>query len=189
MKFFTKKEILGIIFILLAIGLACFSNFKVSLRRARDAQRKNDIGAIADALNRYQVDFGFFPLSSSDGKILACEPVTTEGKGKNKVYIFSACEWGKDGIRDLTDYNVLPYLKILPTDPQKDKGLIYFYISNGKRYQIFASLEGSDEDEYSRAIIKRNISCGTRLCNFGCAYGKTPLDKSIEEYENELYAK
>jgi hypothetical protein len=186
MRFFKKKEIIGIFVILLAIGLACFSNFIVSLRRARDAQRKNDIGAIADALNKYNDDFEQFPLSSEDGKIIACK----DGSASLKAFLSPrVCEWGKDGLYDLTDENVLPYLKILPTDPQKDKGLYYVYFSNGKRYQIYAALEGSDEDEYSEAIIKRNISCGTRICNYGRAYGKTPLDKSIEEYENELYAK
>ncbi len=175
MKFFTKKETIGIFLILLAIGLACFSNLTVSLRRARDVQRKNDLGSLTDALNKYNNDFEVFPLSSKDGKIIACKD--------------GSCEWGKDGLYDLTDENASPYLKILPADPQTDKGLIYVYFSNGKRYQIYASLEGSDEDEYSQAIIKRNISCGTRICNFGRSYGETPLEKSIEEYENELYAK
>jgi type II secretory pathway pseudopilin PulG len=184
MKFFKKKEIIGIILILSVIGLACFSNFIVSLRRARDSQRKSDIGSLADALNRYNDDFEQFPLSSKDGGIIACIDGSASLEAFQNPRI---CEWGKDGLFDLTDENVLPYLKILPTDPQKDKGLIYVYISNGKRYQIYAALEGKDEDEYSREIIKRNISCGTKICNFGRAYGKTPLDKSIEEYENELY--
>jgi hypothetical protein len=184
MKLFTKKEIIGIFIILLAIGLACFSNFIVSLRRARDAQRKSDLGSITEALNKYNEDFEGFPLSSADGKIIACK----DGSASLKAFLNPrVCEWGKDGIYDLTDENVLPYLKILPTDPQKDKGLTYVYFSNGKRYQIYAYLEGKDEDEYNAAIVKRNISCGTKICNFGRAYGRTPLDRSIEEYENELY--
>jgi len=38
-------------------------------------------------------------------------------------------------------------------------------------------------------IVKRNISCGVKVCNYGRSYSTTPLDKSLEEYENEIRAK
>ena len=142
MKFFTKKELKVIALIFLGIALVSMPNFRISLRRQRDLQRKNDIGDIAKALDKYHEDFGIFPLT-----------------------------------------------KDLPRDPDWKKGLVYVYISNGRRFQILASLEGRDEDEYSPRIEERNIKCGLKLCNFGRAYGKTPLDKSIEEYENEINAK
>jgi hypothetical protein len=77
----------------------------------------------------------------------------------------------------------------LPNDPQEDRGLTYFYVSNGKRYQVFASLERTDQDEYDPKVLARNINCGVRTCNFGRSYSETPLDISIEEYENEMDAK
>lgn len=182
MKFFTKEETLVVGTILLFITLVTLYNLRISLRRARDAQRKSDMGQIAGALAKYREDFGFLPLSSTDHKILACEPVKQEGL----IVKFSPCEWGKDKIVDLNDPNYPPYINSLPLDPQTGQGSYYVYLSNAKRFQILASLEGKDEDEYNPKIEARRISCGVRLCNFGVAYSKTPLDKSIEEYENEI---
>lgn len=88
-----------------------------------------------------------------------------------------------DNVEELAEF-----LPAVPKDPQTAKGLNYLYISNGRRYQILASLEEKNQDEYDSAIEARNLSCGIRICNFGRAYGVTPLDKSLEEYENEIDA-
>ena len=80
------------------------------------------------------------------------------------------------------------FLPAVPRDPESVNGVDYIYLSNGSRYQVYASLEDKKQDEYEVNIEKRNISCGARICNFGRAYGETPLDKSLEEYENEIYA-
>lgn len=74
----------------------------------------------------------------------------------------------------------------IPTDPLLKNGDKYLYFSNGKRFQLYASLELTDQDEYDEKVASRNLLCGTRVCNFGRAYGDTPLDISIEEYENKL---
>lgn len=182
MKFFTKEEALAVSLILLVIGTVSFFNFRVSLRRSRDLQRKSDIGAISDALIKYREDFGFLPLSSSDGKILACEPVTKEGQAIK----FSPCEWGKNKIADLTDPTYPPYISSLPIDPSSRQGVSYLYLSDGNFYQLFSALEGKDDSEFNPKIEARRLMCGVKVCNFGKAYGKTPLDKSLEEYENEL---
>ena len=86
----------------------------------------------------------------------------------------------------ITGHDAFSYLERIPSDPKHDEGARYYYVSNGRRFQIYASLEGRDEDEFSEAILARNLPCGKEICNFGLAYGKTPLDKSLEEYENEL---
>lgn len=179
MKFFSRQELIQIGIVLSLLIFVSLANFQVSLRRSRDSQRKNDLGSVVGALDRYFKDFGGFPLSSEDGRIIAC---LREGEN------LSPCEWGKDGIRDVSDPSYPPYLVNLPQDPHHDQGLKYFYIANSSRFQIYASLEGRSEPEYDQKIIERNIMCGTKICNFGRATGKTPLDKSIEEYENKLYA-
>lgn len=173
------------------IAFSC-PNFIVSVRRARDAQRKADVGSIYSALNEFQSDFGSFPLSKG-GKIAFCSPVVKKeavelsNKGSSiSDFDYSVCEWGKDSISDLSDPSFLPYLKIIPQDPYYSKGRGYYYFSNGNRYQIYGSLESKAEDEYDEAIIKRNLPCGNAICNFGKAYSNTPLDISIEEYENEI---
>ena len=185
MSLFTKLEARGIAIILLALVVIATPNFIVSLRRARDAQRKADIGSIHDSLLKYQADFGHFPLSVN-GKIAACEPVTFAESGGIKSPVFSPCEFGKDSLRDVSDLSYPAYMSLIPNDPQKDKGYSYLYVSNGSRFQIYGTLEGKGEDEYDESIIKRGLSCSEKICNFGKSFAKTPLNISIEEYESTL---
>lgn len=78
----------------------------------------------------------------------------------------------------------------LPKDPSTPAGYSYLYITDGKFFQLYASLEGQkDESQYNAVIASLNLKCGNYICNFGKASGNTPLDKTIEEYENELNAK
>ncbi len=188
MKFFTRKELFGVILILGAIVLASLNNFKVSLRRARDVQRKSDIRAVSDALERYSGDFGAFPLSE-DGKIVACRGPETKIDEKGRISGLTFCEWGKDALADISDPSYPPYKDKLPQDPFFEKGFAYIYLASASHFQLYASLEGADEPEYDPRIVARNLSCGGDICNFGLGYGATPLDKSIEEYENELLEK
>lgn len=185
MNFFSKEEIraIGIIFGLLIVFSA--PNFLVSLRRARDAQRKADIGSVYEALNKYQTDFGTFPLSV-EGKIAACAPAKVIKQEPKNIIVFSPCNWGQDSLRDLADPDYPPYLKNIPADPLTKDGFAYYYLANGSRYQIYGALEGKTEAEYDPKIVARNLPCGAKICNFGKAYGRTPLDKSIEKYENEI---
>jgi len=170
---FNKKDTKIISLILFLIVSLTLFNFQMSLRKARDNQRKNDLRNIFDALNIYQEEVGSFPASSPDGKIIACN-----GKlGENDVMIYEPCEWYQ---------STLTNLKMLPGDPRQGQGRSYYYVSNQKHYQIYASLESNREAEYSPAVVARSLACGKYSCNFGRADGKTPLDKSLEEYENEL---
>lgn len=178
MKFFSKSEFKALLIIFAGLIIISTPNFIVSLRRARDAQRKADIGSIQDALFKYQADFGSFPLSI-DGKIAACEPVTFKEVGGIKTPVFSVCSFGKSSLADLSDSSYPPYLKVIPNGS-------YYYFSNGSRFQIYGSLEGESEDEYDESIIKRGIACGEKMCNFGKSSGRTPLNMSIEEYESTL---
>lgn len=198
MEFFTKEETVGVATILiLIIGLSLY-NLQISLRRARDVQRKADLSAISNALARYEDDFGFYPPSSEDGKIVACkkEGVTPsfkrgseEGQDAGKIdllEVYKPCEWGKDSLRDVFDLDYPPYLQVIPADPHLERGVSYRYVSNGRRFQIYASLEGEDEDGVNIKIVERKLGCGSKVCNFGKSSGETPLEISIEEYENRL---
>lgn len=193
MKFFTKKETFWLAVILFLVVSASLYNFRLALRRARDAQRKADLGQIYNALGDYQTDFGFYP-PSLDGKIVACEKPGVDiskidKKEVNLMDIFQPCEWGQDGLRDVFDPSYPVYLKVLPVDPHKTEGVSYVYFSSGSHFQLYASLEGEDEEEFQSVIAERNLACGVRVCNFGRASGVMPLDKSIEEYENESLQK
>lgn len=185
MNNFSKSEIRGILIIFAFLIAISIPNFIVSLRRARDAQRKADIGSIQDALFRYQADFGTFPISIN-GKIAACEPVSYKEVMGIKTPVFSPCVFGKSSLADLSDSSYPPYLKVIPNDPDASKGYSYYYFSSASRFQIYGSLEGKDEDEYDESIVKRGVPCGSKICNFGKGSGQTPLNISIEEYETKL---
>lgn len=80
-------------------------------------------------------------------------------------------------------------VNVVPKDPSTPSGYSYLYFTDGKDFQLFASLEGKDEAEYSTIIYNRKLMCGKFICNFGLASGNAPLDKTLEEYENEINAK
>lgn len=177
MQKFSKPELISIIVILSLISIASFFNFRVSLRRARDAQRMSDMGSMVTNLDIYKnsIGSGIFPKSDG-GKLVACiGPNTTKDPQSGDYLNLVACEWGTKSL-----------LGDLPIDPQSGQGITYVYFSDGYLYQFYASLEGTDEAEYKTGILKRKLACGKRICNAGKSYNQTPLDKSIEVYENEL---
>lgn len=180
-----KKDEAKIVGIILAIiAVVSFFGFRDALRRSRDAQRKSDVRNATDSINKYQNEVGVLPISV-DGKINACNG----GVDVKGFPIYKVCEWGKDALEDFTRLGSVPYLKLIPLDPDTGKGKQYLYISNGSHFQIYAALEGKDEAEYDKKIVKRQLLCGNKICNFGLSSGITPLDKSLEEYENELLDK
>lgn len=197
MKAFTKNEYTaaGIIFFFLVV--ITLLNLNIAVRRSRDVQRRSDLGAMANALETYNEDFGYFP-PAEDGMIKACpgdkfDEVITDIKDdptfeRKKLFTgLRKCNWGEDGLRDIFDLNYEPYLKIIPQDPSDKGGISYLYISNENLFQVYAYLEGeSSEEGYNPGIVKRGLKCGNKICNFGKSYTDIPLDRSIEDYEAEL---
>lgn len=196
MHLFTKNESIGIGAILLFIFLLTGFNLQISLRRSRDSQRRADISAIVNALDKYQKDFGFFPPSTDDGKIIACKgsnfgPIPADVKEQDKrsyfINMLRGCNWGEDSLRDVEDDSYPPYMKTIPVDPRAKDGYSYYYISDMNTFQLFAYLEGGKSEEgFRQGIVDRNLRCGEKICNFGKAYGETPLEITIQEYENEI---
>lgn len=185
MKFFTKSETWMLVGIFAFLAVVSYPGFRESLKLARDLQRKNDLWEIYNGLEAYHEDFGVYPISV-DGGILACKKPGSEVKFDPKVGFivdYVPCKWGQDSLRDVTDENKPAYVKNLPADPQESSGLHYQYISDGRFFQIYASLESKRQDEYSSKVEARNIDCGERTCNLGRSSPKTPVDISIEEYE------
>jgi type II secretory pathway pseudopilin PulG len=163
----TKLETSALIFFLGLIMFATIINLQNSFRKSRDAQRQGDVQTVANALEVYFKDMGEYP-ASDNGKIVGCGPVKAR----------TTCEWGEVFHEE--------YLRNLPRDPQFADGGSYRYVSDGKRFQLYASLESMSEPEFSKKIIALSISCGNKICNFGRASGNTPLDKTLSQYENEL---
>ena len=166
-------------------------NFIISLRRARDQVRKDDMGALSKVFEQYLADFQSYPMASPDGKILACkkpEDIVEVDKMGKLIVNFIPCEWGRDSIADLTPESSKVYMPILPRDPDYQKGALYRYFSDGQRFQIFVSLEGKDEVEYDPKIIARNLMCGTAICDAGRDSGCS-TDKTLEQCEIEANQK
>lgn len=196
MKFFTRDELYAVLAILLLIFLGSYYNFNMALLRARDAQRRADLGSISNALHAYYSDFGFVP-DQIGGKIKACKGENYQEaiqklkdlkKFDREIFFegLSACEWGQDSIKDLLETDET-YMKTLPIDPMNQKGIKYLYLANGRRFQIYAYLEEEEKAiGYNQGIVDRGLDCGGHTCNFGKTLFETPLEKSIEEYENEL---
>lgn len=176
---FDKKEGIWVIVVLVVLGFAIYFNLQVSLRRGRDIQRKNDMESIEKALLAYFTDNSSFP-PSFEGKMVAC----LGGYDGNKIPQARACDWFTDPLTNI--WSGTTYLPNIPTDPNHNEGARYYYVSNGRYFQLYTALEGKDEDEYTEAIARKNIMCGNVLCNYGRSSFGAPLDKSIEEYENEL---
>lgn len=147
MKFFSKDERNVVIGVLLVILVLSLFNFRIAERRARDNERRNDIGDLSGALNKYSTKNGAFPSSLNDLK------------------------------------NIIPSV---PADPKGKEGYAYLYLTDGSHFQLYGSLESSDEAGYDDKIVRLNLKCGVKVCNMGKSDGKTPLDKSLQEYENEL---
>lgn len=196
MRFFNKSELIAVIVILGLVITATTFNLKASIIRARDAQRRADLKSVANALESYFDSFGFFPPSSDGGKIVACkgenfDSVTKELEERSEFNLgkylegLAQCDWGTDSLTDLSEGKT--YLQKLPQDPRAGQGYSFLYLSNTKRFQLYAHLEGGGNEEgYSQDIVERGLNCGVRKCNFGLSYGSTPLDMSIEEYEEEI---
>ena len=55
----------------------------------------------------------------------------------------------------------------MPQDPSFKKGASYFFVSDGRKYKFYISLEGKDEAEYTPTIALMNLHCGTKICNYG----------------------
>lgn len=185
-RLFTKSEAISLIVIFTILILIAVPNFGVSLRRSRDQVRRDDLGALHKALEDFNKDLRKFPQSSSDGKILACLApgyVPTKDAKGNWIINYVACNWGTDAFTDVISGK--KYMSLLPRDPDWQRGVSYIYKSNGHMYQLFASMEGMDEAEVDPAIIARNISCGSRICNvgrsFNCDTSKTLEQCVLEE--------
>ncbi len=172
-KGMTRTEVLFVASVLLITWTFALFNFREAEIKARDVQRKNDLKHIAAALNDYRGSVRGYPISS-DGKILAC------GDSFN-----NPCLWGQNPIVDPQDPQK-PYINPLPQDPSAASGYDYTYLSDGRAFQLYASLERKSDDEYNESIVKRSLLCGKKICNFGVGSSQDlPLDRDLESLPNE----
>jgi type II secretory pathway pseudopilin PulG len=187
MKFFTKPEIISLIVIFLVLAAVATPNFIISLEKARDQVRRDDMGALNHAFDQYLAEFNnALPAATPDGRIIDClKPGAKPIKNKSGGWDYTPipCEWGTDAFTNLITGEV--YMQRLPQDPDYKKGVKYLYLTDGNRYQIYASMEAKDEAEIDPGIIARGLYCGTRICNIGRSYN-VPINISIKAYDDLL---
>lgn len=187
-KLFSKSEKICLVAVFTILVAIAIPNYVVSLRRARDQVRRDDLGALIHSVGEYYSDFGSFPKSSSDGNIVAC---LKEGdipyRGDKGQWIINhiPCFWGVNAFENPVTKN--DYMAVLPRDPNWQEGASYLYISDGVNCQIFAHMEGADEAEVDPDIISRNLMCGNQICNVGRSYN-CDVEKSVEKCAEEAEA-
>lgn len=98
--------------ILVTIGIASFSS---SQKKARDAVRKHDLFEVQKALEMYQADNGFYPLSD--------------------------LSWGYEF--NNPNHSETLYMKQLPKDPLAGQLYCYETSDDGDSYLLYAKLENS----------------------------------------------
>ncbi len=189
MKPFKKTEKMALLVIFSVLIIVSVPNFIISLRRARDQVRRDDLGALLHALEEYSVDFKRLPPASEDGEIMDClNPGDTLVLNKDETEILNVvpCGWGQKPFVNLVSGRI--YMTLLPRDPSYLKGAKYLYFTDGVRFQLYAAMEGEDEPEVDDKIVERGLVCGNTLCNVGRSYN-VPTDISIEEYDSKLLEK
>lgn len=179
-KLFSKNEKICLVLIFTVLVAIAVPNYIVSLRRARDQVRRDDLGALIHSVGEYYSDFGSFPLSAVDGNIMAClndGDVPYRGDKGQWIINHISCFWGVNSFEN--PVTKTDYMAVLPRDPKWEDGASYLYISDGVRCQIFAHMEGADEAEIDPDIVSRNLKCGNQTCNVGRSYN-CEAAKSIE---------
>lgn len=154
---FTLIELLIVIVILSVLTVIVTGTFSSSMRRGRDTRRKNDLRAVANALESYYNDKGKYPLGAS-GKMMGCLTFDT-----------SECSWGgqfKDAAGTL-------YMVFIPKDPLQTQ-TYYYYSLDGKSYVLYAHLEntldegnGVNQTGYSNPTGNKCGYSDIKTCTYG----------------------
>jgi type II secretion system protein G len=140
---FTLIELLVVIAIIgvFSSGVITILNPKTQLDRAYDAQRKNDLHIIQNALDTYYNDHGYYPVAS-DNKIA--------DENRNPI------AWGSSWVG---------YIDKLPQDPNTSKSYVYVRSdSDPQTYHLYAALDGP-----VTTVPEASPDCGSTTCTYGVA--------------------
>ncbi len=119
---FTLIELLVVIIIIGILAAVITGNFFTSLKKGRDARRKEDLGQIQRALEMYYEDKKAYPTAAASvGFPFSAKFCETSSCAGEKIY-----------------------MQKVPNDPTG--GQSYLYISDdGKSYQLYACLENNQQ--------------------------------------------
>ena len=156
---FTLIEVLVVLAVIGILTTIVVGGFRRTQRRGRDVQRKSDLKQMARAMEIYLSDYGNYPPSAANGRIMGCPAETT------------ACEWSSGEFRDATG-NI--YFKNLPADPLSNQSYFYRAFDSNQKYQIFARLENPKDQDClggncspDPVFLPSGVSCeSSDVCNF-----------------------
>ncbi len=141
---FTLIELLIVMVILSILAVIVTGTFASSTRRGRDTRRKNDLRAVASALEGYYNDKGYYP-TSVNGVMHGCS--TNDSLD---------CSWGGK----FDDKNGTLYMVLIPKDP----------IETQKYYYAVASYRGGLPDSYRLyAHLENTLDAGDGVLQNGYA--------------------
>lgn len=140
---FTLIELLIVMAILSILATIGLVGYRSAQFRGRDAARKSDLKNLSTALRLYYNDYGKYPASDGNGRILGCGAVGT-----------SICDWG-----DPWDAGGNNYMGKLPEDP--DPNLTYRYEQvTLDSFSLRTCLENSSDDSGKPPV---GITCSSNL--------------------------
>lgn len=140
---FTLIELLVVIGIIAVLSALLFTNFSGVRERARDLQRKSDLGQIKGALRLYYNDYQQYPAHNASGEIMGC--------GIDGI---AACAWG-------TVFSAgagpVIYMTQLPSDPLSGSSYTYTQVDEDQ-FTITTTLENVSDDSAAKSQLK----CGAQ---------------------------
>lgn len=156
-KGFTLLELMLVMILLSILGFLLIGNYMSSIKKGRDAKRKNDLSQLQKAFEMYYADFNHYPEFTSDAELF----------GKK------FCDTYPDVISCSKIYMVKT-----PADPTN--AFSYHYATDGtatpQSYYLFSAIE-NDQDQSQGVNIKgyAGVSCGTGIL---CRYYVSSTDQS-----------
>lgn len=169
---FTLLELIIVMVIISILAVIVSSTFVTSTRRGRDSRRKNDLRAVANALESYYNDHGQYPpdpvAGLYNGLMNGCGSTNLQG-----------CPWGGQ----FQDSTGTLYMVLIPKDPLPSQ--TYYYLSTGKSYELYAHLEnvydegdGVDQSGFTNPATHSTYQCGVTK-SIPCTYVLTSTDLNL----------
>jgi len=126
---FTLIELLTVIAIVAVLAGLSSANFVEVRKKARDSQRKTDIGQLQSSLEQYRANTGSYPISQSGVAQINNTPCAQPFQAGNTTY-----------------------LKHIPCDPLGaasyfNNGDYYYYSADGSSYVVGACLERKSDPD------------------------------------------
>ncbi len=117
MKGFTKSEWLTVMGIVLALGLLARFQFSLAKAKARDFERKDEVKAVANALEDYLTDMGAYPPTGSGWRLTGCGDVTCPTEDGEGI----VCRWDEGEVPNDLACGEYIYLQPVPRSPENPK--------------------------------------------------------------------